>query len=37
MRRRRFTEEKIIGVLNEGEAGAQIEELCRRHGINPTT
>lgn len=24
-------------MLNEGEAGAQIEELCRRHGISPTT
>lgn len=37
MRRNRFTKEQIIGVLDEGEAGAQIEELCRRHGISPTT
>ena len=33
MRQRRFTEEQIIGVLKEGEAGIPAKELCRKHGI----
>jgi len=33
MKRARFSEEQIIGVLKEAEAGAKIGELCRRHGI----
>ncbi len=33
-RRKRYTEEQIIGILKEGEAGAPIGELCRRHGIS---
>jgi putative transposase len=35
--RKRHTEEQIIGVLKESEAGAQTEELCRRHGISTGT
>ena len=35
--RKRFTEEQIIGVLNEHAAGGTIRELCRRHGITETT
>ncbi len=37
MKRKRFSEEKIIGVLKEHEAGAKVDDICRRHGISSAT
>ena len=34
MKGMRFTEEQMIGILKEAEAGAATKELCRRHGIS---
>ncbi len=33
----RFTEEQIIKILGEAQAGAKVAELCRRHGISDAT
>ena len=37
MKRKRFTEEQIIGVLKEHELGAKTADLCRKHGISEAT
>ena len=37
MKRSRFTEEQIIGVLKEHQAGLSAAELCRKHGISDAT
>jgi putative transposase len=37
MKRSRFTEGQIIGILREQEAGAGTAEVCRKHGISQAT
>jgi putative transposase len=37
MKRSRFTEEQIIGVLEEHQAGVSAADICRRHGISEAT
>ena len=34
MKRSRFSEEQIIGILKEHEAGVSIADLCRKHGVS---
>ena len=34
MKRSRFTEEQIIGILKEQEAGMAVADLCRKHGMS---
>ena len=37
MRKSRFSEAQIVGIIKESEAGAKTEQLCRKHGISTTT
>lgn len=37
MKRSRFSEEQIIGILKEQEAGAKTADVCRKHGISDAT
>jgi len=37
MKRSRFTEEQIIAILREQEAGAATADVCRKHGVSSAT
>ena len=37
MKSNRFTEEQIIGILKQAEAGVKVRDLCRQHGISDHT
>ena len=37
MKKGRFSEEQIIGILREQEAGAKTADVCRKHGISDAT
>ncbi len=37
MRKSRFTEAQIIGMIKEQEAGMPTADVCRRHGLSPAT
>jgi putative transposase len=37
MAHKKYTEEQIIAVLREGEAGAKVTDLCRKYGVSDAT
>jgi putative transposase len=37
MKKSRFTTDQMIAILNEGQAGINLSDLCRRHGISEQT
>lgn len=37
MRKSRFSENQIVGILKEVEAGRQVKDVCREHGISDAT
>lgn len=37
MKKSRYTESQIVGVLKEVDAGRKVEEVCRQHGISSAT
>ncbi len=37
MKKTRFTENQIITILKEGEAGIKVKDICRKHGISDAT
>lgn len=37
MRKSKFTESQIVGILREGESGLPVAEVCRKHGISNAT
>jgi putative transposase len=37
MKQSKFTESQIIKIVNEADAGVPVPDLCRQHGISPST